>query len=382
MIGKIFEIEQELYQFKKDAGMHSRKKMPKQTRSATNYLAPTKTSEIPRKAEPIQEHSHREISNHEPYSDSTFTEVYKQEVYAESYTENPSTEAHPKSYKALPDGNSQETEISDAFAWDDEDTSSQEGGYAAPFAYEIGEEETTGSSTTSEEPSESHSTALEVLSQENVEKAEVSEAFGWDAETIEEDKDVKESSYGKAYEIEEAHIVPEKQSSNDVSNSFSSTIHPDNGESLSFSIEEVPTQKEDVIDHASIGMSLTKNTANVEDDSQTSTSEAFAWEDLESQTSPVEEKDDFAKDLSAILSGQKQYTPDAQKKPKPAEEKSNSNSPYKAFEQMAAAQQYANTFDLGTIEVQKKMDALDAALAHEQSKKGNIPLKKDVTKNR
>ena len=148
-----------------------------------------------------------------------------------------------------------------------------------------------------------------MLSQENVEKDEVSEASGWDAETIEEDKDVKESSYGKAYEIEEAHMVPEKQSSNDVSNSFSSTSHPDNGESLNFSIEEVPIQKEDVIDHTSTGMSLTENTANVEDDSQTSTSEAFAWEDLESQTSPVEEKDDFAKDLNAILSGQKQYTP-------------------------------------------------------------------------
>ena len=353
MIGKIFEIEQELYQFKKDAGMHSRKKVPKQTHSTTNYLAPAKTSEIPQKAEPIQELGHREISNHVPYSDSTLTEVYKQEVYAESYTENPSIEARSKSYKALPDGNSQETEISDAFAWDDEDTSSQEGGYAAPFAYEIGEEETTGSSTTSEEPSESHSTAPEVLSQENVEKAEVSEAFGWDAETIESDKDVKASSYGKAYEIEEAHMVPEKQSSNDVSNSFSSTSHPDNGESLNFSIEEVPTQKEDVIDHTSIGMSLTENTANVEDDSQTSTSEAFAWEDLESQTSPVEEKDDFTKDLNAILSGQKQYTPDAQKKPKPAEEKSNSNSPYKAFDQMAASQRYTNTFNLGTIEVQK-----------------------------
>ncbi|NQY00363.1 MAG: hypothetical protein HRT70_04400 [Flavobacteriaceae bacterium] len=382
MIGKIFEIEQELYQFKKDAGMHSRKKMPKQTHSTTNYLAPAKTSEIPQKAEPIQELGHREISNHVPYSDSTLTEVYKQEVYAESYTENPSIEARSKSYKALPDGNSQETEISDAFAWDDEDTSSQEGGYAAPFAYEIGEEETTGSSTTSEEPSESHSTAPEVLSQENVEKAEVSEAFGWDAETIESDKDVKASSYGKAYEIEEAHMVPEKQSSNDVSNSFSSTSHPDNGESLNFSIEEVPTQKEDVIDHTSIGMSLTENTANVEDDSQTSTSEAFAWEDLESQTSPVEEKDDFTKDLNAILSGQKQYTPDAQKKPKPAEEKSNSNSPYKAFDQMAASQRYTNTFSLGTIEVQKNMDALDVALAYELSKKGNIPLKKDVTKNR
>ena len=47
MIGKIFEIEQELYQFKKNAGMHSRKKMLKQTRSATNYLAPAKTSEVP-----------------------------------------------------------------------------------------------------------------------------------------------------------------------------------------------------------------------------------------------------------------------------------------------------------------------------------------------
>ena len=177
-------------------------------------------------------------------------------------------------------------------------------------------------------------------------------------------------------------MVPEKQSSNDVSNSFSSTSHPDNGESLNFSIEEVPTQKEDVIDHTSIGMSLTENTANVEDDSQTSTSEAFAWEDLESQTSPVEEKDDFTKDLNAILSGQKQYTPDAQKKPKPAEEKSNSNSPYKAFDQMAASQRYTNTFNLGTIEVQKNMDALDVALAYELSKKGNIPLKKDVTKNR
>ena len=130
-----------------------------------------------------------------------------------------------------------------------------------------------------------------------------------------------------------------------------------------------------MIDHASIGMSLTKNTANVEDDSQTSTSEAFAWEDLESQTSPVEEKDDFAKDLSAILSGQKQYTPDAQKKPKPAEE-NPTQIRHKAFEQMAAAQQYANTFDLGTIEVRKKMDALDAALAYEQSKRGSIPLKK------
>ena len=91
--------------------------MPKQTRSATNYLAPTKTSEVLYEAEPIEELGHREISNHVPYSDSTFTEVYKQEVYAESYTENPSTEAHSKSYKVLSDGNSQETEISDAFAW-------------------------------------------------------------------------------------------------------------------------------------------------------------------------------------------------------------------------------------------------------------------------
>ena len=49
---------------------------------------------------------------------------------------------------------------------------------------------------------------------------------------------------------------------------------------------------------------------------------------------------------------------------------------------MAASQRYTNTFSLGTIEVQKNMDALDVALAYELSKKGNIPLKKDVTKNR
>ena len=380
MIGKIFEIEQELYQFKKDAEMHLRKKMPKQIRSDTNYSEPIKISEIPYETEPIQELSYGETSSHEPHSDSTFAEVYKQEAYAEPYSEKPYSELNSESSRASLDGNSQETEISDAFAWDDEDTSSKEGGYAAPFAYEIDAEEEAGSSTISEELSESHSTALEVLSQEDVEKAEVSEAFGWDAEMIEGDKDVKDPSYGKAYEIEEAHIIPEKQSSKDTSNSFSSTSHPDGGESLSFSLEEISDQKQDVINHTSTGMSLTENTANVEDDSQTSTSEAFAWEDLESQISPAEEKDDFAKDVNAILSGQKQYTPDAQKKPKP-DENPDSNSRYKAFNKMAAAQQYTNTFDLGTIEVQKKMDALDAALAHEQSKRGNIPLKKDVTKN-
>ena len=482
MIGKIFEIEQELYQFKKDAGMYSRKKIPKQIRSTTNYSEPIKTSEIPYETESIQESVHQEISSHEPFSDSTFAEVYKQEVYAESYTENLYTEPHLESHISSEE-NSQETQMSDAFAWDDEDTSSQEGGYAVPFAYEIDAEEEAGSSTTSEELSESHSTVLEVPSQKDVEEIEISEAFGWDTETIEGDKDVKEPSFGKAYEIEETHIVPEKQPSKDTSNSFSSKSHPDSGESLSFSVKEVVLdQKEDVIDHTSTEMSLKENTANVEDNSQisiseafawdaetiegdkkdvkepsyvksyeieethtvlekqpskdtsnsfsstshpdsgeslsfsikeisdqkqdvvdsttstgmslkentanvegkgqTPTSEAFAWEDLESQTSPTKDKDDFAKDFNAILSGQKQYTPDAQKKPKPAEEKSNSNSRYKAFDKMAAVQQYTNTFDLGTIEVQKKMDALDIVLAHELSKKGNIPLKKDVLKNR
>lgn len=114
-------------------------------------------------------------------------------------------------------------------------------------------------------------------------------------------------------------------------------------------------------------------------------SSAFAWDDIERDPSTQAEDpsaDTFKEDLLAIASGQKQYDEAAGKAVAPQPHAPEPTSPstgaksHALFDKIAKAQSFVNTFDLGTIEVEKRMDDLDRELDEVNANKRPIPILK------
>lgn len=83
--------------------------------------------------------------------------------------------------------------------------------------------------------------------------------------------------------------------------------------------------------------------------------------------------DDFMADIQSILSGQSQYDPAAKKTlPKPAAAAAApppANNSQEIFDKIAASMQYAQTYDLGTVELENRFAEFDRGWEAEQKRK-------------